>query len=102
MTPELQTWCIVLPMQMKMEHERCERFVEDAAELAKLRSQCLRFVQDHAEAIKTAGLLVQGLNSMDDKPWGDVPLLRGATARQGNGKRDHRGLAGGATRAARD
>src|SRR4051812_39714697 len=50
----LRSRCIVIPMQKKMEHEKCEKFVEDKALLLRLRRQCLRFVQDHAEAIAKA------------------------------------------------
>ena len=72
----LRTRCIILPMQKKMEHERCERFVENAAELAKLRSQCLRFVQDHAETIKTAGLeLPKSLSDRAAQIWEPLVIL---------------------------
>jgi len=72
----LRTRCIILPMQKKMEHEQCERFVEDAADLAKLRSQCLRLVQDHAEAINTMRLeLPKSLSDRATQIWEPLVIL---------------------------
>jgi putative DNA primase/helicase len=50
----LRSRCIVIRMQKKTAHEQCERFQEDKALFARLRSQCVRFVLDHAAKIAAA------------------------------------------------
>jgi hypothetical protein len=48
----LEDRCIVVRMQRKLPHERCERLREmDRSQAGNLRRQCARFVADHAEAI---------------------------------------------------